>query len=379
MKAKAHILDGKKYVSAKVAGAAVDITPNYVKRLCREGHVDARVVDGTWYVNEASLKTLITKKEGRKREWRERQAEQRRGEQIESGVQARSFQPIHTESISHFTVRPPKSLPLNARLRLQRAEAVRKTIVALSISIFIFSGLYGVSASGVMTAPQIHAALAQVSAGVGDTFLGRTLCNWFSICWSARSSLTDAARDRAYEPVVVYTKSSGEETVATPTRPVSSTTQTIQNIRQPVIERIIERVTEAVPLAGSFVTNALFVSSLADLETRLNQRISSIPPPMSGGGPSAPVYINTFGLSQKIDKLDGVTITNATISGGSVTATTLSGILGIGNGGTGTSSAPSYGNVLLGNSAGGYDLVATSSLGITSSGGSASFGCPFRP
>ncbi len=40
--------------------------------------------------------------------------------------------------------------------------------------------------------------------------------------------------------------------------------------------------------------------------------------------------------------------------------------LAISNGGTGTSTAPAYGEVLLGNALGGYDLVATSSLGITS-------------
>ena len=44
--------------------------------------------------------------------------------------------------------------------------------------------------------------------------------------------------------------------------------------------------------------------------------------------------------------------------------------LAISNGGTGTSTAPAYGEVLLGNALGGYDLVATSSLGITSGSGS---------
>jgi hypothetical protein len=46
--------------------------------------------------------------------------------------------------------------------------------------------------------------------------------------------------------------------------------------------------------------------------------------------------------------------------------TDVTGILPIGNGGTATSTAPSYGQVLVGNAAGGYNLVATSSLGITS-------------
>ena len=43
---------------------------------------------------------------------------------------------------------------------------------------------------------------------------------------------------------------------------------------------------------------------------------------------------------------------------------TWTGSLAVNRGGTGTSTAPSYGQLLLGNATGGYDLVATSSLGI---------------
>ncbi|TSD04853.1 MAG: mucin-like protein, partial [Parcubacteria group bacterium Greene0714_7] len=50
---------------------------------------------------------------------------------------------------------------------------------------------------------------------------------------------------------------------------------------------------------------------------------------------------------------------NATISG----TLTLAHALGIGSGGTGTSTAPAYGQFLVGNATGGYDYVATSSLG----------------
>jgi hypothetical protein len=42
------------------------------------------------------------------------------------------------------------------------------------------------------------------------------------------------------------------------------------------------------------------------------------------------------------------------------------GVTAVDDGGTGTSTAPAYGQVLVGNALGGYDLVATSSLGITS-------------
>jgi len=51
-------------------------------------------------------------------------------------------------------------------------------------------------------------------------------------------------------------------------------------------------------------------------------------------------------------------------------ASDVTGILPVLNGGIGTSTAPSYGQVLVGNAAGGYNLVATSSLGIAGGAGS---------
>jgi hypothetical protein len=48
----------------------------------------------------------------------------------------------------------------------------------------------------------------------------------------------------------------------------------------------------------------------------------------------------------------------------------VTGILGVTNGGTGTSATPTYGQVLVGNGSGGYMLTATSSLGIAGGGSS---------
>ena len=78
-------------------------------------------------------------------------------------------------------------------------------------------------------------------------------------------------------------------------------------------------------------------------------------------------------IGNSVDDLDTSSIsglgTLATAS--SVNDSNWSGTdLAISNGGTGTSTAPAYGEVLLGNALGGYDLVATSSLGITSGSGS---------
>jgi len=52
----------------------------------------------------------------------------------------------------------------------------------------------------------------------------------------------------------------------------------------------------------------------------------------------------------------------------------VTGILGVSNGGTGTSTSPTYGQVLVGNGSGGYNLLATSSLGITGGGSSSTWG-----
>ncbi|MBP6942783.1 MAG: hypothetical protein KBB55_01935, partial [Candidatus Buchananbacteria bacterium] len=50
-------------------------------------------------------------------------------------------------------------------------------------------------------------------------------------------------------------------------------------------------------------------------------------------------------------------------------ATEVTGILGISNGGTGTATTPTYGQILVGNGSGGYTLTPTSSLGITGGSG----------
>ncbi|HET8581460.1 MAG TPA: immunoglobulin-like domain-containing protein [Candidatus Paceibacterota bacterium] len=63
-----------------------------------------------------------------------------------------------------------------------------------------------------------------------------------------------------------------------------------------------------------------------------------------------------------------LSVAGNTFLGGTLTATgtvSFANALGISSGGTGLGTAPAYGNLLLGNASGGYDLVATSSLGIS--------------
>jgi hypothetical protein len=71
-------------------------------------------------------------------------------------------------------------------------------------------------------------------------------------------------------------------------------------------------------------------------------------------------------LTNRIDKISNVTIINSTVAATSLPdLSAIAGVLTTGQGGTGVSVAPTYGQLLLGNAGGGYDLVATSSLGIS--------------
>ena len=51
--------NGIRYVPVKTAAKAVDLVPDYVSRMCREGLVRGIRIAGVWYVNESSLKEFI--------------------------------------------------------------------------------------------------------------------------------------------------------------------------------------------------------------------------------------------------------------------------------------------------------------------------------
>ncbi|MEK7628410.1 MAG: helix-turn-helix domain-containing protein, partial [Patescibacteria group bacterium] len=158
------------------------------------------------------------------------------------------------------------------------------------------------------------------------------------------------------------------------------TTQPRNSLVSYVVERVVERT--PVTVVNTFpssvtagISESFVLQKLAELDTKFASQISNLSrgySPSSNAPSLAPIY-QTIAQTNRIDQLNGVaitggTITNANITGGTVVATGFSGVLPIANGGIATSTAPSYGNVLVGNSSGGYDLVATSSLGI--SGGS---------
>src|SRR4051812_10524718 len=48
-------IDGKLYISSKRAAEITGYAKDYIGQLCREGHVDARMVGRSWYVLESSI------------------------------------------------------------------------------------------------------------------------------------------------------------------------------------------------------------------------------------------------------------------------------------------------------------------------------------
>ena len=231
----------------------------------------------------------------------------------------------------------------------------------------------------------VRSQFAAVASGapfdsIADS-LYRLLCPYFTACEETETaSGQPLGSAQVAGAALSIQEDAPAQSGATTIAPAQSSEETAaaainQYITQPVIERTIQTVPISLDM---YVTQQQLAAQISDLSTIFSRELHgpSYPapaPPASGG------VWNSIALSNKIDNLShvtisdstisGGTITGASISGGSVEATSFSGLLGIGSGGTGTSSAPAYGQVLLGQSDGSYALVATSSLGITSGSG----------
>lgn len=112
--------------------------------------------------------------------------------------------------------------------------------------------------------------------------------------------------------------------------------------------------------ASSTIPKTYTANSFTATQTFINASTTNI---------SASYASSTQGFfgSLSVGSLSGILKATAGAIGTSLVnlAADVTGFLGVINGGTGTSTAPAYGQVLLGNATGGYDLVATSSLGVT--------------
>jgi hypothetical protein len=99
-------------------------------------------------------------------------------------------------------------------------------------------------------------------------------------------------------------------------------TTIVQNITQPIKERVIERVVEQASPTPT-ASRSWFTDQLNFLENKLTAKISVISA-SNASGPAAYVSSPVFAQSQRIDQLSNTTITNPTISGGSISGASVS-------------------------------------------------------
>ena len=377
------IVDGRRYVPSKAAARTVDLVPDYISRLCRSGFVDGRLENGMWYVSEESLRKFLADQELQKERHNKEKAERLKQEQHAAGF----HDAIKDAQHPAITIAAP-----HAELQAHHATKARASRV-LATSVLSFFLLFSSALAFEIAAPPGSAHRAQLASAISRT---QTAAAASSNIFGAIGNFFANLFHQPATPTLIATGGAQPSPQSPPLIVRAATTTIIeQHITQPVVERIVQQS----GIGGvSEATLSTRLASLADtLRSEFSREIvasnQNLPSPVSpvlqqvAAGGTTVIY-QSSPAAQRIDKLDNTTITNpaiaggtitgATITGGSVTATDFSGVLAITKGGTGTSTPPSYGKLLLGNSGGTYDLVATSSLGIVSSGGTSNFGQAFE-
>ncbi|MDB5259073.1 MAG: hypothetical protein JWO73_281 [Candidatus Taylorbacteria bacterium] len=155
-----------------------------------------------------------------------------------------------------------------------------------------------------------------------------------------------AAPDQTVAAAPAVTPRPQTTTVQTQTVQVASVSSNLSSAEFAAIQRQLADVFESIRLQSRQITST----------------VDHLGSASSGGGGSVnsdQINGSISGLSSRISSLAA-----SSTDAGNITA----GILSIPYGGTGTSTAPAFGQLLLGNANGGYDLVSTSSLGIVGAG-----------
>jgi hypothetical protein len=85
MSSRKILISGVTYIRSRDAARSVDLAPDYVSRLAREGAIDGRRVSGIWFVNLPALRAFQVEQTRRKQHHRARLAQLRREEQRLAG------------------------------------------------------------------------------------------------------------------------------------------------------------------------------------------------------------------------------------------------------------------------------------------------------
>src|SRR3989344_2521031 len=374
------LFDGVEYISAIGAGREFGITNDYVTQLCRAGKVTARRIGQHWYVDRTSLADLLLKRTYVREKTRQDLALRRieeygllnKGESIERKIApsaknhlSRAYEVPISRAVSPLPLRDRSAPEAPFFDLLQRSFAVAVAVLFVVGTYILVDAQYAhiaqrsttFSAALVSTVQEQFAAAAEDPSGAFTNALqsfARAFNNGvdsFVYGIMFPQMLVEGSGGKAVTVRVVPRPASPAAT------PLPSSARTV--INQPVIERVIE--TQRIVAAAGGLTEEILNEKLTQLEDTLTSRTLF----NNQTDATHDSIENSLGGLQESFSTETLTVSGAS----TLSSLSLSTPLPAGSGGTGTSTAPTYGQVLLGNSSGSYDLVATSSLGITGGGG----------
>ena len=364
-------------ISVADAAQSAGISKNYVMKLVRSGEISSIAHAGEMRIIKESLDTFISD--------RARRLEERRARLIQDRALA------YTQTTTISNPQPAMFASIPAAMSNPGAPVSRSTEFIRQLSVFVVALVIGGSiftlahaaprAAFTSNAQNMMASASETIGGLSHSIfadLARALNTnvnaLFAGIVGTSNNTTTVRVDNGSEQLPVRVAvapaaatSTSAVSITTPASAPAPVTQTI--IQQPVIERIIQT-----PSVFSGVSQQSLTDQLQQLDNKLSSRMYGL---SSANATTIAQNYNVTAQSNAINQLSNTTIKNPTIIGGSISGVTiassgLTGTVSVNNGGTGTSTAPAYGQLLLGNAAGGYDLVATSSLGILSGGGGGS-------
>jgi hypothetical protein len=364
---------GEPMLSAKNAARRLSCAQDYVSKLCREGKLHGTQIQGAWFVEESSIAAFEHSRAEAKIERSEELARIRREEsklyREQNGIpdSAKDFSNnSFFHAVEHFfdTLIPKLGVPM-----------------ALVITgIILFGALtFAAGTSSLQTGSQVAAVFAQIdspffgshtmtvgsTSGTQGSFVGNIFSSIAGFFFGTKTQpqyATAPSTPKVSQTTTVIPATPVVTPVVAPvavTQPRATQTPIVQNVTNPVVERTVERVV-------SGVSEELLTSKLSELSNALKQELYAA---ISGiSTPTTPNYAsggttNNLALSQHIDKLDGVTITNATILN-----STFNGESSFGGGGGGTVGSTGVADMLA------YWINSTT-LGATSSIATNIFNC----
>ncbi len=293
---------------ARKVAQRLSCAQDYVGKLCREGKLKGTQVRNAWFVEEDSIAAFEAAREAAREARSKDLAELRRKESAQYRKTHPTLDGIASSWVGRGAVAALGAVLLlcsvafagemNGTLNLFAGKQEQSAAIAQVESPFFGSHAFSVT---VPTLPTSNLAKDFISGalsfffGKKDTSLAEKTPTEAPVVTDEQNGLASPSEENR-GPFVQQTPSE------TPARPV------VQNT-YPVIERTVERVTTVSGVSEEYLAQRL--SELTNsLKSEIFSAINSVSTSYSSGGPT-----NNIALTQRIDRLDGVTLSNVSVNG----------------------------------------------------------------